>query len=232
MDHSQAKMKRFLRDLRWWLASLAVHGALLVALAGVTLGTIAPPRKEIKIRTEFVEIVERTKPVTLREYVSPTPPAQVPRTGEQEQASAFMRDTPATVMDAGQLGAKIRSLLKTGKATQFDTLAKAGADATLTIQKGRATTYEEVIDEFAIKIIEVVERRPLLIVFLFDESSSLMDDRKMINQKIDNVIKSLKSKVGEKELGRAHWAVVSFGTTAKVIQTATANLDQAKAAIA
>ncbi|MBM4087581.1 MAG: VWA domain-containing protein, partial [Planctomycetes bacterium] len=107
-----------------------------------------------------------------------------------------------------------------------------GTDATLTIQKGRATTYDEVIDEFAIKIIEVVERKPLLIVFLFDESSSLMDDRKMINQKIDNVIKSLKSKVGEKELGRAQWAVVSFGTTAKVIQTATANLDQAKAAIA
>jgi len=216
-----------------WALSFVVHCILAVVLTTITFVRIPPAKKKIAINTEFIEIKERQRPITMRNVFTQAKGAQQSaRPSAAAQAMGALADVPVATISPGNLGAALRNLTLKGQASDFDELGKAEINIMKTVSKARASTYEDAIDEFAARTIKVLERQPLLVVFLFDQSVSLIDDRKVINQKIDNVIATLKSQLGTREITRLRWAVVSFGIRHRVELRETTSLDQVKRKVA
>jgi tetratricopeptide (TPR) repeat protein len=94
------------------------------------------------------------------------------------------------------------------------------------VETGRLKAIDEVIDELAEAVLEEIRRNDLLVVLLFDESRSLLEDRKTIMQKINRVVSDLKRKMKEKGTARLKWAVVSYSKEPRLWLSPTENIDE------
>ncbi len=95
-----------------------------------------------------------------------------------------------------------------------------------------ADNYAEAIDRITLEILGKLERGKVLVVWIFDQSGSMKDDRDEINARLDRVYQEL----GSQQIARGDallTAVTSYGATYNQIhtKTPTANLDEIRRAI-
>ena len=194
--------------------------------------TVPQRQKKIQVKTEFVEVVERLRPVKKRDVFSKAAQQAANRgavTSLSAQVASLSKNVKTLQVSAGDIGATINDLLGKGSIDSLDKLGQGGGDLA-EVQTKAPQTYEEVLDEFASDVIDGVakKRRRLLVVLLVDESKSIFDDRQAISAKIDNIAKTLKTQMSEAEHKRLKWGMVSFGDHARTRMVASPDLKAIK----
>ncbi|MBL8829731.1 MAG: VWA domain-containing protein [Planctomycetaceae bacterium] len=219
--------------------STVVHCALLVAM-GMMLITIqvASTLAELTVDAsdEDVEIVEY-----LNDLIEPAEqPSDLISTAPTQLVGAFgsvvalaqasvstpqvQTDTPTTVqVDVGLvdvIGSNGTHISRELPAGQLGDVA------------AHADDYAEALDRITLEILGKLERGKVLVVWVFDQSGSMKDDRDEINARLDRVYQELRTKhvaQGDALLT----AVTSYGATYQNVhtKTPTANLDEIRRAI-
>ena len=205
----------------WWLVSALVHVVIIILLTCVTFTTVTPAKKRIIIETPLVALDERTEPPVQKDVLTDdmTDKSAVLMAGApiQTQVAAVVADAqsnaPILAIDAPS-AQDINKMMDKGGTGFFANFGSGGNAGTglFTSKVGAAKPYdyESVMDKMAEDIVREIQRNDLLIVLLFDESKSLLEDRKIITQKINRVVTDLRKELKPREAARLKWAVVSY----------------------
>ena len=210
----------------WWVVSLVIHGILLIVLA--TISFTGPPqkRKEVMINTEFVEIEEYERPVTTRNVLSEE---TVESESVEEVAESQLDDVSAEVpvMRVAPISmSDIAGLVTTGAGFDFNASGSGMGGLLGRVGTGGHFTIKTVVDALAGEILKSIQKHDLLVVMLFDESKSLLEDRKLIARQVQKTIGDLKKEMTPKEAARLKWAVVSYGEKATRWLNPTGDLEK------
>ena len=194
------------------LISTLMNVVLLFVLSLFEFGGVAQPIKIVATKSEIVEETERTEPMLQRDEVSLEKVATRSRgrgltdfAEAQGEISVMEVDTPGLQgmgMDlSGGLAASSLSegwTLPSGKGTRK-------------IRMGKPRQIEDVLDDTAKTILQIIEKSKLLVVLLLDESGSLQDDREIMSAKLEYIFRDLQFAMTDREAKNLGWAVVSYG---------------------
>jgi len=215
---------------------LILHAVALALLASVNFLVVQPPKQKIKIKTDFVSLRERAKPLTKRNiFRSDSQPKGSSLSAATAQLMKLQNNAKLIGVspNLAAMGLRLRGLLSKGRSSRFESRRGVGAgDATDKVGVAAPREYGDIMDEFAEDAINAAKRSKLYVIFLFDESISLIDDRKIINQKIDNVAKTVKQDLARTKQKNIRWAVVSFGEKARLWLRPTPDLGEVKKKVA
>lgn len=212
----------------WWVVSFVLHLGLLFALSFIQFAVPPKPKEIAEITTEFVEIMERIRPLKKRDVFSDKKQTSQTAASWQSQASVLSKAVPTMTVGKRDVGNMIGDLFKGGAEDAFATFG-GGADLAA-VQSAAPQTYDEVLDAFAEELIEATgKRKRILVVLLLDESKSIFDDRKSISAKIDSILETLNKEMSDQERKRLKWAVVSYGKHARIALPPTEDLKRVKA---
>ena len=218
--------------LPWLLTSLGVHIVVfLILLAFFRFGGAPLQREVIRIDTDLVDIFEGEPSVQRRLEIDPTKAVS-----DAERREALMRSLRATgtgpeavmdvdPLDLGGLEADLALAggpAAAGRPTVGDLTRRVG-----TGERG----MREVLDEIARRILDVVDRRTLLVVILFDQSRSLEDTRRLFNAQLGRTFQDVNLSITDAQEQRLRWCVVGFGNEVRPMQAPTRDLDKVKQAI-
>ncbi len=217
-------------NLLWWGVSFVLHVILLVILAQFDFGTLPEKKKRIKIKAELVALTERLQPIRRQviDLAKLSKPANTSGKPYNELLANTQQLVPMAVI-GGVSGADVSALFKSGGGGMFDTMGRGGKVAQ--VRKAAAQNYDEAIDDFAMEMIDHLDKKDLLLVLLFDQSKSLDNDRQLIMAKIETVTKALDGNLDERKKKRLKWSVVSYGRSHRVLLRPTSDIPQVKAAI-
>jgi len=197
----------------WLLVSLFIHAVILGALAFFKFGGVIAPPAPVKIDTDLVESFERQEPVTRRVVLD------VNKAISDESRAAAVRktlqgtggDLPIIAVEKPDLAGLGLDLLGASKGgAEVGSLVANTSNLTRKIALGKPKDYQAVLDATAKAILATISRSRLLVVLLFDESRSLIEDRKIISQQLERIFEDLRLHVTDEEEKRLRWAVVSF----------------------
>jgi len=216
----------------WLLVSLALHVGVFLVLWMFTFGSVPVRREVIRIDTDLREIFESEEPV--QRYVT--------------------LDPTKTVSDAERRQALLRSLERAGTAAEgtmeVDAVDLGGLEADLSLEGGPASGgrpsagdlarrvrrrgeagMREVLDEIARHILDVVDRRTLLVVILFDMSRSLEETRRLFTAQLGRTFQDVNLSITDAQEKRLKWCVVGFGREVRPRQAPTRDLERIQRAI-
>jgi len=187
-------------------------------------------RPRVQIDTDFVVLLPR-KPPQRVEMV----PQKGPEVTEEAKKEAkkelekVQKDNIAIPTEQIAL-VTIEGLLSTGKSRDFKPSVPV-EDALKLVTPEKPTRFKDVMDDFALEIINVLLKERLLVVLIFDESLSLKDDRHYMHDRLDRVIDILNLNLKPTEIARLKWAVVSYGRFPRIWQTATDDMEKVRKAV-
>jgi hypothetical protein len=222
----------------WWLCSAVVHLVIIVLLAMITFTTIEPPRRKIQIEVPLEQLEERLPPPTkvdvLKEEADATAEPILGANVIESRAAAVVADADTNAPVIGiemPTPQDLSKLVAGGGPALFNPFGKAGVGGTnlvsMKVGTGRiGMSYDDVMDQMAESIVKEIQRNDLLVVLLFDESKSLLEDRKIIMQKVNRVVNDLKKEMKPKESARLKWAVISYSAKPTLWLQPTANVDE------
>ncbi len=219
-------------NLAWWGVSFVLHVVLLLLLGQLSLQQIPPKKKRIEIKAEIVELTERLRPIrrqvlNMQQLARPAGAQGQPF---NELLASTRRVAPMAVLGAVN-AAQVNSLFASANAGMFDRRGGRGGDAVARVRKAAAKNYDEAIDDFAMEMIDHLEKKDLLVVLLFDQSKSLENDRQLMMAKLESVTKALDENLDERSKKRLKWSVVSFGRSRQILLRPTSDIPKVKAAI-
>jgi len=235
----QRRGRRIIRHERvsswapWLLASAVLHTLLLLVLASMRFGT--PGRGEpppIHIDTDLVEIF-RTEPVTeMVQVIKMDKP--VAMSGRAEQLRRALEGTgesvPVMAVESLDLSGLSHDLLARKDRTGKDPGGTGDLAGRVTTGSGR--DYRAILDVLARRILDTVQRHRLLVVILFDESQSLLDDRVLVSQQLGRTFADLKFAMTDAQEKNLKWAVVSFSGDPRLWLAPTSEMEKVRQAIA
>jgi len=204
----------------WWLYSALVHLGVIFVLVLVPFTTIAPPQKKIAIESRVDQIEERVEPPTKVDVLTDEKPDQ----SQPVLAGSPLETRVAAVMADAQANAPVLAIEAptanelsklVDRGTGFTPSAFGGGNAAglISMRVGASKigmSYDDVMDNMAEGIVKEIQKNDLLVVLLFDESKSLLEDRKIVMQKINRVVADLRKELKPREAARLKWAVVSY----------------------
>jgi hypothetical protein len=214
-------LRMIIQAAPWWLYSALVHVGLILVLVLMPFTTIAPPQKKIVIETPMEQIEERVDPPVQKEVITEETREQsaslVAGPPIQMQVAAVIAETqvnaPVIAIEA-PTSTDLAKMVDRGGSGIFPTFGTGGSAGaglfTTRVGASRPYDYESVMDKMAEDIVRDIQRSDLLVVLLFDESKSLLEDRKIITQKISRVVADLRKEMKPREAARLKWAVVSY----------------------
>ncbi len=217
----QHQVQEVVTQAPWWLVSAVVHLVVIILLTFVTFATIQPPKRKIIIETPLVELEDRSEVPVRKEVLTDdvTEKSGGPMAGApvQTQVAAVIADVqvnaPVLAIEAPSVQ-DITRMIDKGGGGFFPTFGSGGQAGTglftSTVGAGKPYDYESVMDKLAEDIVREIQRNDLLVCLLFDETKSLLEDRKIIMQKINRVVGDLRKEMKPREVARLKWAVVSY----------------------
>ncbi|MBM4085066.1 MAG: FHA domain-containing protein [Planctomycetes bacterium] len=217
------------REFLFLVGSLAVHLLLVLAFARVQFGKTPPPRRPIALKTDLVGVELKESPKPMRASLEASSVA----TGLGAGPGRIVDDVPIHVPSLIALPGLKR--LWSRPSPSLDARPLLGADKPLLIisdRDAKPRARAAAVDDLATEIAAELKKRPLTVVWLFDESLSLLNDRKLIYDRIASVAKGLKDNLTDREFARLDWAVASFCQTATILQKSTRNIEKVRDAIA
>jgi len=220
----------------WWLCSAVIHTVIIVMLAFMTFTTIEPQKRRIVIETPLVDLEERTEPPTKVDVLTDEKAdANVQLAAGnpiETRVAAVMADAqsdaPVLAIDAPN-AAELSKLVDRGGAGFLPSTFGAGGTGLLSMKVGTSKigmSYDDVMDSLAEGIVKEIQKNDLLVVLLFDESKSLLEDRKIVMQKINRVVADLRKELKPREAARLKWAVVSYAQKPTLWLQPTDNIDE------
>ena len=230
-------------DARAWLTSFVMHLVLLIAAA--TLSFVLPrSSEELEISYEPPELLEEEEPLP-QEFLSSDQPME--EFGALSQAGADSARALATVVDDHSLVVfEPEEITDLGErmVIEIDQPIFQGPESIeeLPVQGvGNVGVSGAVgaIDRLTHEILGSVEQQPLLVVWLFDQSGSLHDERARILDRFHGVyeqlgvIEAAKLPAFEQHEDKPLLtAVVQFGASPRILtKQPTDQIDQIKAAV-
>lgn len=224
-----------------WLASCGAHVTLLALLAFGTLNMPAsqPDRDLVTPRLELDE------PEVSREFFSSDRQfdeiGALSHSGQDRAISAAydLSDESLATVDADLLGALGDVPIVEIDMDSFTSPDVIDAAAIQGVGNVGTTGAEGAIDRLTHEIVRSLEAQPTLVVWLFDESGSLGEERAAILKRFDRIYEELGViEAAESPAFRHHddkpllTAVVGFGETARLLtKRPTDQLDEIKAAV-
>ena len=202
------------------LASVVVHAVVLIVMALLTLPLIV--KRDLAIVLEPTDVTEVEEKLEEMEITSPsefsaatvdnliTDP-QLMKTSESSQfASAQVAvnleevsETPVTAEVSINVGSPM-------ELPGVDELVSGVGEGTVGVGRSVVDNYDQAFDKLTWEILTLLEKGRVLVVWCFDQSSSMKDDQKVIRDRIDRVYAEL----GLNELAGAEnlmTAVTSYG---------------------
>jgi len=214
-----------LEQAPWWVVSAVIHLILIILLAAVNFTTIPAKRRDVYINTEFVEVMERERPVTQRNIFDDTS-ADAENVQQEAQTELENLQVEVPVLRAQPISMnQIAGLLNKGE-TSFDASGSNLSGLLGKIGQSRMHTVRSVVDALAEEILKEVGKRELLVVMLYDESQSLLEDRRVIGLQLKKTIGDLKKEMTPREAMRLKWSVVSYGDKPTMCLQPTGDLQQ------
>jgi len=210
----------------WWSVSLVIHGILLLVLAMMNVCPPAHKPKMIVIEGRFVDVQE---PEKADPSVSIDPPSDevLQSSREQEIKDDFInaaKDVPVIRVAAAR-DIRLDHLFPGDLDLEFEP-GKGAGNPLADIPAASPTRLPEVIDILAHEILEEIQRHDLLVVLLFDESKSLVEDRKVMVRQVRKTINDLKAEMRPRERARLKWAMVSYSEKPTMWLQPTSDLDK------
>ncbi len=230
-------------DVRAWLTSLALH--LVVLLAAAVLSFVLPRAAEdLAISYELPELIEEEEPLP-QEFLSADEPME--DYGALSQAGADSARAMATVVEDHSLVVfEPEEITDLGErmVVEIDAPIFQGPEAfeELPVQGvGHVGVSGAVgaIDRLTHEILKSVEQQPTLVVWLFDQSGSLRDERARILERFHGiydqlgVIEAAKIPAFEQHKDKPLLtAVVEFGASPQVLtKQSTDKIEEIEAAV-
>ncbi len=218
----------------WLIVSIAVHLLALIVLAGMRFGAghVEEKAPDIEIQTDIVETF-RAEPKIYRTQVDVSKAQSAAERAAQLRRALLGDGDQVPVMDVdaldlGGIGADLMGRKKQGR----DTDMPGGAELTGKVNTGTRRDYQSVLDNMAREVLDRIEKRRLLIVILFDESQSLLDDRKLVSAQLEQTFADLMFSMSDKQEKRLKWAVVSFSSAPRMCLPPTRSVEKVRGAIA
>lgn len=238
-------MQEYLRNAPPFMVSLGVHAAILAALVAIPLA-MPPLSPDISLESIFTEDIPReqieerleieTKPAeTLNVIAGGTPSANV---GAAAQPAA----TPVDVQEAKVLQEAVVEAPAIESMVMSDELLAAElGEGEVTGEVGAMVEgYGAAMGIITQEILRMMREQKVTVVWLFDESGSLVDDRKEIRENYIRVYDELgiataedkKNSRRRREPDQLLTVVASYGKDIhELTPKPTANVEQIKAAI-
>ncbi|MEW6359733.1 MAG: vWA domain-containing protein [Planctomycetota bacterium] len=205
---------QMMSQVPWWVVSLVIHAILLVILAAINWSPPVVGRPITILESGFAPLMlpEIPPPSKQRKVDGPYqlgPEPEPPATEAKKKLETDRKDVP--VARPAVIGINdIARLFDNIGGSDFDP-ADGGGNPLVGIKSGRPTEYGPVVDDLAKEILKVIGKDDLLVVLLFDESKSLIEDRKLIARQIRKTVGDLQGEMRPQERQKLRWAVVSFG---------------------
>jgi len=179
-----------LTDMAAWLLSLTFHLALLAVLAAVGIylpqkqvtleATLVRSEPEEELKREFIVSTQNEPEIGAQSYAGSE--GSVAAGAELDEISDIQ--PPVPVQDVPQ--AELREMLAISRSPQFsETLAIEGEAG---VAVGGAAGA---IDRITQEVLLALEQRPVMLVWLFDQSGSLNAMRQEIEERFDRVYEQL-----------------------------------------
>jgi len=211
--------------------SCFINLSFLLLLSLFEFGGVPQPPKVVAVTQDLVEEIDRTDDLVRRTEVNLEKVASRNRRsgirnfaevqGDIEVMEADMPGLDGLDMDlSGAMAARLSEgwTLPRGKNTRK-------------VRFGPSRQLEDVLDDMAKSILEVIERQRLLVVLLLDESRSLEDDREIMAAKLEYIFRDLQFAMTDRESRNLRWAVVSYGKTARQLLAPTDRMARVRVAI-
>lgn len=211
------RRKRRYTEIPGWGISLVIHGAILLALLGISTQLTEKPKK-IDLNSALTTEVGEEEPLKiLADPVSDQRSETLSNPNLVAVASATPNVSSATKVD--QRSSMMPDIQAPGLSSPLATMPAAPAvdlgnrgmisgDVTAAVD-----TIDQALDQLAREILRNLNDHKLLVVWMFDESNSMKDDQQAVKSKFDRVSSELRSHVnkGQKENKELLHAVVGFG---------------------
>ena len=217
----------------WLIVSIGLHSLVLIILAGIRFGAVAQEEKaDIEIQTDLVETF-RIEPKIYRTQLDPSKAVSAAERAAQLQRALLGSGKQVPVMDVdtldlGAIGVDLLGRKGGGRDSDWP----GGGNLTGKVDTGTGRDYQSVLDTMAREILDQIDKRRLLIVILFDESQSLLDDRKLVSAQLERTFADLKFTMTDRQEKRLKWAVVSFSTAPRMWLPPTESVEKVRRAIA
>jgi len=218
------EMQAIIAQAPWWLCSAVVHLVIIVSLTLITFATIEPPRKRIVIEIPQEQLAERVEPNTKVDVLNEEKTENVQMMGNpiETRVAYVMQDAqsnaPVLAIEAPTANELSKLVDKGGMGFVPSTFGPGGVGTGLISSKVMGSkigmNYDDVMDVMSENIVKEIQHNDLLVVLIFDETKSLLEDRMMIMQKLTRVVNDLKKELRPREAARLKWAVIGYAPTA------------------
>jgi formylglycine-generating enzyme required for sulfatase activity len=141
-------------------------------------------------------------PAAATKTQEPAPPPVAPAVPAESVASASQPKAPSASMPSG-------------------TPEKATAPPQ-PIEK----TYDRAINFLGENIVREIVRNDLLVALVFDESKSLLEDRKVVMSKLEHLVADLRKELKPREAARLKWSVLSYSQKPTLWLAPTSNMEE------
>ncbi|MGC3966737.1 MAG: vWA domain-containing protein [Pirellulales bacterium] len=238
--------RRVDRSIVWGLASggssMFVHLALLLVLG--LMVTPHVPRPEVTIVDSGIEVPQPQEEITqcLPDSVDPAKSLTFDKSNPAPAPpGAVVKDAIGKAVEAPKLAAakKVVQVLPTIDVGVNNVFSHSGCELMMFTPEGTtgqgldaAKDYGEALDRITQEILNRLGQRKVLVVWLFDQSESMQDDRAEVAARVHRVYEELK--LSPTAGGDALFtSVMSFGANVAVhTPQPTSDVDKVKAAIA
>ncbi len=227
------------QDARFWVVSLVLHVILLLILSHSLLRLYEP--QEMRLVAPLTEALDLTEqPLTIQ-----FDEMRFEEMGEAETDDAAMAESqPQLVDDVNDVPVEINVPIVMESDLQFEAeLLDPSADAMVRLPlKGTVgvavTGATGAVDRITQEIIRSLDERKTTVVWLFDQSASMMSQRAEIRSRFDRIYRELQNlAAGGAEEFKKHGdeplltSVYAFGNSFTQMTAATADTDRLLAAI-
>jgi hypothetical protein len=216
--------------------SLLINTTLVLIMSAFEFGGVVQPKKVVAIKQELIEETERTEPVTQRDEQVSLEKVVARHRGRavadygavQGEVQVMEVDTPGLQGMDMDLGA---SLAASSRGLSEGWTMVSSAKGARKVKMGESRQMEEVLDDTAKAILNIIEKEKLLVVLLLDESGSLADDRQIMSAKLEYIFRDLQFAMTDQEAKNLRWAVVSYGKTTRELLGPSNRLAEVRRAI-
>lgn len=201
--------------------SMVVHLAVIVALSLVVFPEVVPPeiREVVSAMLEEPEVKEEIKIELENQLTEVTERPQIvssasPVVGEAG-ASGPSASTTLESVDQSLLEQLVQADNVNVEGLFIDTpstnkLIVEAPDGQIGEARAIVDSYQEALDHITQEILWMLDKGPVLVVWVFDQSESMKDDQKEIRSRVEHVYKQL-GLVSNANKGALETAVVSYG---------------------
>ena len=236
----QLRVRRFLVTMLWLTASLMLHLQILLILRNVTLYSSSRPAPRIIVmNTRIEDALEREKlpPPPKAEEAPPSVTNAAPQQIAAEKIANVTKDVallpPPDVKDIEIEGPLAPPRPRQEAALAPSLLGKgpgSGSVAAL-VTSEKPETQQEMLDDLAREMVEVLHKEFLHTIILIDESRSIDKDREWIRNRLEGLIKEVYLHLKPREVPGLKWSVSSFGKISHLEQTPTTKVEDVRKAI-